>query len=108
MLYVFSTCTHLIRTLPALQHDPDRPEDVDTDGEDHACFAAGTVIDGLGRVESVGHLTRCATDVVRVVMDDDRSVVCTPDHQFLTEDGSWQRPTSYRGAGCGVRHHPRV
>ena len=36
MLYVFSTCTHLIRTLPALQHDPDRPEDVDSDGEDHA------------------------------------------------------------------------
>ena len=36
MLYVFSTCTHLIRTLPALQHDADRPEDVDTDGEDHA------------------------------------------------------------------------
>lgn len=36
MVYVFSTCTHLIRTLPALQHDPDRPEDVDTEGEDHA------------------------------------------------------------------------
>lgn len=97
MLYVFSTCTNLIRTLPALQHDADRPEDVDTDGEDHACFAAGTVIDGLGRVESVGHLTRCATDVVRVVMDDDRSVVCTPDHQFLTDDGSWQRADQLQG-----------
>lgn len=36
MLYVFSTCPHLIRTLPALQHDDHRPEDVDTDGEDHA------------------------------------------------------------------------
>lgn len=36
MLYVFSTCEHLIRTLPALQHDPNRPEDVDTEGEDHA------------------------------------------------------------------------
>ena len=36
MLFVFSTCTHLIRTLPALQHDESRPEDVDTDGEDHA------------------------------------------------------------------------
>lgn len=35
-LYVFDTCTHLIRTLPALQHDPDHPEDVDTEGEDHA------------------------------------------------------------------------
>jgi hypothetical protein len=36
MLYVFSTCTHLIRTLPALQHDRNRPEDVDSDSEDHA------------------------------------------------------------------------
>jgi hypothetical protein len=36
MLYFFSTCTHTIRTLPALQHDSSRPEDVDTDGEDHA------------------------------------------------------------------------
>lgn len=35
MLYIFSTCTHLIRTLPALQHDAHRPEDVDTEGEDH-------------------------------------------------------------------------
>jgi hypothetical protein len=35
-LLIFSTCGDLIRTLPALQHDPDRPEDVDSDGEDHA------------------------------------------------------------------------
>lgn len=36
MIYFFSTCVHAIRTLPALQHDPMRLEDVDTDGEDHA------------------------------------------------------------------------
>lgn len=36
MLYVFSTCVDLIRTLPALQHDDHRMEDVDSDGEDHA------------------------------------------------------------------------
>lgn len=36
MLYVFSTCRDLIRTLPVLQHDKGRPEDVDTDMEDHA------------------------------------------------------------------------
>lgn len=35
-IYFFSTCTEAIRTLPALQHDPDKPEDVDTDSEDHA------------------------------------------------------------------------
>lgn len=32
----FSTCKDTIRTLPALQHDPDRAEDVDTEAEDHA------------------------------------------------------------------------
>jgi hypothetical protein len=38
-LYVFDTCQHLIRTLPALQHDPKKPEDLDTTGEDHAADA---------------------------------------------------------------------
>jgi hypothetical protein len=36
MLLLFSTSRDLIRTLPALQHDDARPEDVDTDMEDHA------------------------------------------------------------------------
>lgn len=36
MLYVFSTCANLIRTLPTLQHDPAKPEDLDTTAEDHA------------------------------------------------------------------------
>jgi hypothetical protein len=36
LLYVFSTCVDTIRTLPALQHDENRAEDVDTDQEDHA------------------------------------------------------------------------
>lgn len=39
MLYFFSTCTHTIRTLPAMQHDDSRPEDIDTDAEDHAVDA---------------------------------------------------------------------
>lgn len=36
LIFFFSTCTHTIRTLPALQHDPQRPEDLDTESEDHA------------------------------------------------------------------------
>lgn len=35
MLYMFSTCTNLIRTLPQLQHDDRKPEDLNTEGEDH-------------------------------------------------------------------------
>ena len=35
-VYFFSTCKDTIRTIPALVHDKLKPEDVDTDGEDHA------------------------------------------------------------------------
>jgi hypothetical protein len=34
--YHFATCADAIRTIPALQHDTGRPEDVDTHSEDHA------------------------------------------------------------------------
>ena len=36
MLFFFNTCIHAIRTIPALQHDEDRPEDLNTNMEDHA------------------------------------------------------------------------
>ena len=36
MVVTFATCRDSIRTIPALQHDEARPEDLNTDGEDHA------------------------------------------------------------------------
>jgi hypothetical protein len=36
MIYCFSTCVDSIRTIPTLQHDPNRAEDVNTESEDHA------------------------------------------------------------------------
>jgi len=35
MLYVFSSCKDFIRTVPVLQHDPMKAEDLDTASEDH-------------------------------------------------------------------------
>ena len=35
LIYFFSTCRDIIRTLPLLQHDTHNAEDVDTDGDDH-------------------------------------------------------------------------
>lgn len=35
MMYVFSNCKAFIRTIPALQYDEHKVEDLDTDGEDH-------------------------------------------------------------------------
>ena len=40
MLVVFDTCRDFIRTVPVMQHDPARPEDLDTDGEDHVADEA--------------------------------------------------------------------
>ena len=37
---VFNTCPNLTRTLPLLIANKNNPEDVDTDGEDHAADAA--------------------------------------------------------------------
>lgn len=36
MMFFADSCEDTIRTLPVLQHDEDHPEDLDTDGEDHA------------------------------------------------------------------------
>ena len=35
MMYVFSNCKAFIRTIPALQYDDHKVEDLDTDAEDH-------------------------------------------------------------------------
>jgi len=40
MLVTFSTCLDFIRTIPVLQHDKDKPEDLDSEGEDHAADEA--------------------------------------------------------------------
>ncbi len=35
MMYIFKNCKAFIRTMPLLQYDEHKPEDLDTDGEDH-------------------------------------------------------------------------
>ncbi len=36
MIFFMDNCVHSIRTLPLLEHDPLKMEDVNTDSEDHA------------------------------------------------------------------------
>lgn len=43
MMYVFTTCRAFIRTMPILMYSETRPEDLDTDGEDHPCGGRGQV-----------------------------------------------------------------
>ena len=39
MLYFFSTCPYLIDSIPSLQYDPRKPEDLDSTGNDHGADA---------------------------------------------------------------------
>lgn len=48
-LLIYSTCRYLIRTLPALVRDDRNPEDVDTDGDDHAYDALRYLLAQLGQ-----------------------------------------------------------
>ena len=55
ILTVTKDCPNLIRTLPLLVKDPHKPEDVDSDGEDHAPDAARYLA-----MKAAGHLLAAA------------------------------------------------
>ena len=108
LIYCFSTCFDSIRTIPILQHDPQKAEDIDYRAEDH-CFTGDTLVrtdNGLysfvallgrqGRVRSHDgkwhdfrsvRRTRQAVSVVRLAFSDGTTIRCTPDHRFLTASG---------------------
>jgi hypothetical protein len=110
MIVCFNTCIDSIRTIPALQHDRNKPEDLDTEAEDH-CFAADTLVDtntGLVKISELDPLhnliwsanswrsdytvrkTRKNAEIVRVRFEDGRTIMCTPDHKFLDCSGEWR------------------
>ena len=107
-LYIFTTCRHAIRTLPTLPRDPKKPDDVDSDAEDHCLHPDTIVITDLGpRKISELHgetglalthegrwrkfygarMTRKDAECVRVSLDDGAEIICTEDHLILTESG---------------------
>lgn len=115
MLYVTEDCQDWWRTVPALQHDETKPEDIDTRQEDH-CFAAGTMVSTSGGMVAIdmlpesgvvdtpcgpmayrsARMTRRDATVVRLEFDDGSSVVCTPDHRFSVA-GEWRHACDLLG-----------
>lgn len=109
-LFVFNTCVHWWRTVPAIPIDRLNPEDVDTNSEDH-CLSGDTevmtdmgvkqlknIVETNGKILSVNgrfepytdcRMTRKNVETVKVVFDDGREVICTPEHKFLTDDYEW-------------------
>jgi hypothetical protein len=110
---VFSSCVNLIRTLPSLPYDPNKPEDVDTRAEDHLydCVTGDTLVDTTkgsipikdlvgqeGYLYSRGGLVRKYSDVrwvkrkqvYKITLADGREVTSTGDHYILTKNG-WKK-----------------
>lgn len=115
-LKFFKSCTNCIRTIPQLPPSDYDPEDVDTDAEDH-CFTPDTLvftnkgyrrIDSLGDARVLNQYGRWVTpqnwrvikhaEIVRVLFEDGASVICTPDHKFLTSIG-WVEAKDLEGKG---------
>ena len=104
LLYFFNTCQNLIRTLPIMQYDKTRPEDLDTKLEDHACFIAGTMVDtecgsvAIEKLDSKIHkiragnnwvshyipaITRKRAKTIKLTFSNGTQAICTPDHKIL-------------------------
>lgn len=66
-LMVYSTCKHFIRTIPALAHDEEDVEDIDTEQEDHvydeACHVVMARAKGIADVEVAKEVARAEKEV---------------------------------------------
>lgn len=112
MMYVFNTCKDWIRTVPTLPYSTKKPEDVDSDAEDH-CVTGDTLVltdqgwlqikdftDTIRYVVSHdGDLHRCYdvrktqtnVPVFTIETEDGRKVTATANHRFMLADGTWKR-----------------
>lgn len=116
LLYIFATCPYLLETLPSMTIDKRKPEDLDTQGNDHACFIGSTQIvtsQGLKRIDdlcnvgtfqvlshdgkfhsAIAGLTCYQTSVITLQFCDNSFVTCTPDHKFMLANGEWKKAGS--------------
>ncbi len=62
-------------------------------GREHYCY---TILDdgsmGIQKITNV-RMTKRGAEVIKVILDNDQEIVCTPDHLFMLRDGSY-RPAS--------------
>lgn len=120
----FSQCTNVIREIPALTHDERNMEDVDTSGSDHCLYPDTKIltkefgwIEIRSLVGRTGHVmgvngwerfrnvrkTRQNATLCRVRFEDQKEILCTPDHLFLLEDKRWCQAVDLGGKKCYSR-----
>ena len=123
--YIFDTCKDFIRTIPLLMYAKTKPEDVDTELEDH-CLTGDTLVlteDGYRPIErlvgTTGHVmssdgklhrygdvrkTRTNAEILEIELEDGTKIRCTDDHRFMLPDGAWVRAADL-SAGMEVKSY---
>ena len=121
-LLYFKTCFDSIRTIPALVHDENRPEDVDTKGEDH-CFVGNTLVDTFWGKRKIRDLIGKSIHVntlngfklsknirktrksmtYTAIFSNGVSFRATPDHKFLTTRGWIKLENILLGYDCVIQ-----
>jgi DNA gyrase subunit B len=63
-------------------------------GKDHFCYTIRQ--DGNIGIERIinARITKTNAEVIKVTLDNDETIICTPDHQFMLRDGSYKPAAS--------------
>jgi DNA gyrase subunit B len=60
-------------------------------GKKNYCYTIG--LDGKIEIREIKNprITRQAAEVIKVVLDNNKEIICTPEHKFMLKDGSYRR-----------------
>ncbi|MFH1358804.1 MAG: DNA topoisomerase (ATP-hydrolyzing) subunit B [archaeon] len=62
----------------------------DSEGKDNFCYTIknnGTI--GIGKIK-YPRVTKENTDVIKIVLDNNKEIICTPNHKFMLRDGKYK------------------
>ncbi len=75
--------------IPVVDGQSYRLKDLTTEGKEffvYACTPTGKIV----AAPATAKLTRRNASLVKVILDNGEEIICTPDHQFMLRDGSYQ------------------
>ena len=109
-MYFFNTCETCIRTIPLMMFSETKPEDLNTELEDHClvgdtrvltdkgCKTIESLVGTEGKVMSHDgkyhryhdvRMTRKQADVYCIELEDGTKIYSTDDHRFMLPNGEW-------------------
>ncbi len=62
---------------------------------------------GLGKIVNP-RLTKKSVNVIKIILDNDKEIICTPDHKFMLRDGSYKEAKDLRKEDSLMPLHKRI